>query len=173
MKKIIPAGFLMLTFFMVSAQEKVNKETQAPIVRWTISNNYSKSNNGQLFIQLPVQGALSCTVNKTGEAKSFALRNETPKELPPANYEVTFWGIKIPAVAVEKRKDTRILAGILNSIVKAPWEVWTSDGIKVYGAGGPKQVALPPGNYVVKTGGAEIKTTIWDGKVSIFNFRKD
>ena len=131
----------MLTFFMVSAQEKVNKETQAPIVRWTISNNYSKSNNGQLFIQLPVQGALSCTVNKTGEAKSFALRNETPKELPPANYEVTFWGIKIPAVAVEKRKDTRILAGILNSIVKAPWEVWTSDGIKVYGAGGPKQVA--------------------------------
>ena len=173
MKKIIPAWFLMLASFAVTAQDKVNKETQTQVVRWTISNNYSKSDNGQLFIQLPVQSALSCIVNKTGEAKSFALHNETPKELPPANYDVTFWGIRIPAVAVEKRKDTRILAGVLNSMVKAPWEVWTADGIKVYSAGGPKQVALPPGDYVVKTGGAEIKITITDGKVSIFNFRRD
>ena len=51
MKKIIPAWFLMLASFAVTAQDKVNKETQTQVVRWTISNNYSKSDNGQLFIQ--------------------------------------------------------------------------------------------------------------------------
>lgn len=171
MNKIAVILSLLVITLTTNAQDNVNK-TSDP-VRWTVSNNYSKSDNGNLIIQLPVQAALTCMVNKTGEAKIFALHNGTPKELPPGMYDVTFWGIKILSVAVEKRKDTRILAGVLNSMVKGPWEVWTNDGIKIYGAGGAKQVALPPGNYIVKTGGTEIKTTITDGKVSIFNFRRD
>ena len=92
------------------------------------------------------------------------------KELPPGTYDVTFWGIKIPSVTVEKGRDTRIMAGILNSSVKGLWEVWSSDGIKIFSSGSPKLVALPVGTYNVKTGGAEFKTTINDGKITMFSF---
>ncbi len=90
----------------------------------------------------------------------------------PGKYDITFQGIKIPLVVVEKGKETRILAGVLNSTVKGLWEVWTADSLKVFSAGSPKMVALPVGNYIVKTQGVEIKTTIRDGKISIFSYTK-
>jgi hypothetical protein len=31
-------------------------------------------------------------------------------------------------------------------------------------------IALPPGKYIIKTGGVEIKTNITDGQTSIFSF---
>lgn len=172
MKKILSALAFFICLNSLHAQDNMNREAKPPLVQWTIKNNYSKSDNGQLLILLPVQVALICIVNRTGETKTFALRNNSPKELAPGSYDVTFWGIKITSVVVEKRKDTRILAGILNSTVKGLWEIWTLDGIKIYGAGGPKQVALPVGNYIVKTSGVEIKTTITDGKISIFSFTR-
>jgi hypothetical protein len=87
-------------------------------------------------------------------------------------YDITFQGLKIPSVVVEKGKETRILAGVLNSTVKGLWEVWNADSIKVFSAGSPKMIALPVGNYLLKTQGAEIKTTIRDGKISLFSFTK-
>lgn len=171
MKLIIPVIIFLICLQSVKGQDNVNREAKLPpVIQWAIRDNYSKSDNGQLLINLPVQAALVCIVNRTGEAKTFTLRNGAPKELPPGTYDITFWGIKIPSVTVEKRKDTRILAGIVNSTVRGLWEVWTTDGIKIYSAGGPKQVALPVGNYILKTKGAEIKTTITDGKTSIFSF---
>lgn len=172
MKKILTFFVFVFSTITVHAQDNVNREAKPPVIQWTIKHNYSKSDNGQLLISLPVQATMVCIVNRSGETKTFALRNDSPKELLPGNYEVTFWGIKIPLVVVEKAKDTRILAGVLNSTVKGLWEVWTPEGIKIYGSGGPKQVALPIGNYIVKTSGAEIKTTINDGKISIFSFTK-
>lgn len=172
MKKIIASALFLICMHTLHAQDNVNRQAKPPLTQWAIKNNYSKSDNGQLMITLPAQAALNCIVNKSGQTKTFALRNESPKELAPGSYDVTFWGIKIPSVTVDKRMDTRILAGVLNSTVKGPWEVWTTDGTKIYSAGGPKQVALPVGNYIVKTGGAEIKTTITDGKISIFSFTR-
>lgn len=172
MKKILSVFALFVFSNLLQAQDNVNKEAKPSVIRWTIKNNYSKSDGGQLLITLPTQAALSCIVNRTGQAKTFTLRNDSPKELEPGSYDVIFWGIKIPSITVEKRKDTRILAGVLNSSVRGLWEVWTADGFKVYAAGTPKQLALPPGDYIIKTGGAEIKTTITDGKISIFSFTK-
>lgn len=172
MKKIILSLAFFTCIHSIYAQDNVNREAKPPLTQWAIKNNYSKSDNGQLLIALPAQAALNCIVNKSGEAKTFVLRNDSPKELAPGSYDVTFWGIKIPSVTVDKRMDTRILAGVLNSTVRGAWEVWTTDGAKIFSAGGPKQVALPVGNYIVKTGGAEIKTTITDGKISIFSFTK-
>ena len=172
MKKILSAFTFFICLHTVHAQDNLNKESKTSAPLWAIKNNYSKNDNGQLLISLPSQAALTCIVNRSGEAKSFALHNDLPKELKPSTYDVTFWGIKITSVSVEKAKDTRIFAGVLNSTVKGLWEVWTTDSVKVYSSGGPKQVALPPGNYIVKTGGAEIKTTITDGKISIFSFTK-
>lgn len=166
----------MLSFFICFSDlyaQDANKQADTQTIRWSVTNNYSKSDKGQLLINLPFPAAaLSCIVNKTGQANTFALRNGLPKELVAGTYDISFWGIKIPLVAVEKGKDTRILAGVLHSTVKGLWEVYTADGVKVYSAGGPKQVALPPGSYIVKTSGAEIKTTITDGKISIFSYTK-
>lgn len=172
MKKILLSLIFFICTAVLYAQDNIIREAKPALNQWTISNNYSKSDGGQLMINLPVQAAMVCIVNRSGQTKTFALRNDNPKELPPGNYDVTFWGIKIPSVAVEKAKNTRILAGVLNSTVKGLWEVWTADGIKIFSAGTPKMVALPVGNYIVKTGGAEIKTTITDGKVSIFSFAR-
>lgn len=168
MKKILLVSSFLVFALALFAQD-ANKEGK-PLIRWAVTNNYSKSDNGQLMINLPAQAALVCVVNHTGEAKSFALRNGTPKELPPGTYDITFWGIKIPLVVIEKGKDTRILAGILNSTVKGPWEILTAEGEKLYSASGPKKVALPVGKYIIKTKGVEIKTTINDGKTTIFSF---
>jgi len=170
MKTLISFLAFCFSFSFIIAQENVNRQAKAPVSHWSISNNYSKSDNGQLVINLPGQAALAVVVKPVGATKTFALRNASAKELPPGSYDITFWGIKIPGVVVEKRKDTRIHAGILHSTVKGTWEVWTIDGIKVYTSGGPKQVALPVGDYILKTKGAEIKTAINDGKISIFSF---
>src|SRR5688572_22993470 len=115
MKKIILPVVFFICMYTLHAQDNVNREAKPPLTQWAIKNNYSKSDNGQLMITLPAQAALNCIVNKSGEAKTFALRNESPKELAPGSYDVTFWGIKIPSVTVDKRMDTRILAGVLNS----------------------------------------------------------
>ncbi|HUS00704.1 MAG TPA: hypothetical protein VMY77_03210 [Chitinophagaceae bacterium] len=172
MKKIILSAAFCISLYSIHAQDNVNREAKPALTQWAIKNNYSKSNNGQLLITLPAQAALNCIVNRAGEEKTFALRNDSPKELAPGSYDVTFWGIKIPSVTVDKRMDTRILAGVLNSTVRGAWEVWTTDGTRIFSAGGPKQVALPAGNYIVKTGGAEIKTAITDGKISIFSITR-
>ena len=170
MKKILSVITFFICTLTIHAQDNVNREAKVPLTQWAVNSNYSKSDKGQLIINLPVQAAMVCIVTRTGEAKTFALHIGTPKELLPGSYDITFWGIKISSVAIEKAKDTRILAGVLNSTVKGLWEIWTADGVKIFNAGGPKQVALPVGNYIVKTHGAEIKTTITDGKVSIFSF---
>jgi hypothetical protein len=172
MKKIIAAFAFFICTHSLQAQDNIGREAKPPVTQWTIKNNYSKSDYGQLMITLPAQAALNCIVNAVGKPKTFTLRNESPKELEPGSYDITFWGIKIPSVVIEKRKDTRIMAGVLNSTVKGLWEIWTMDAVKIYSAGGPKQVALPVGDYMIKTGGAEIKTTITDGKISIFSFTR-
>lgn len=170
MKKILSAVTFLICALTIHAQDNVNREAKAPLTQWAINSNYSKSDKGQLIINLPVQAAMVCLVNRSGDAKTFALHIGNPKELLPGSYDITFWGIKIPSVSVEKAKDTRILVGVLNSTVKGLWEIWTPEAVKIFSAGGPKQVALPIGNYLIKTHGAEIKTTISDGKVSIFSF---
>lgn len=170
MKKILSAATFLICALTIHAQANVNKEAKVPLTQWAINSNYTKSDKGQLIISLPVQAAMVCLVNRSGDAKTFALHIGNPKELLPGSYDITFWGIKIPSVSVEKAKDTRILAGVLNSTVKGLWEIWTPDAVKIFSAGGPKQVALPVGNYIIKTHNAEIKTTISDGKVSIFSF---
>ncbi len=86
----------------IFAQDNTNKNAKPQPVQWQSDLNYSlKGPNGQLIIKLPEQASLNCIVNRPGETKTFALRNETPKELIPGNYEVTIWGIKIPVV-IEK-----------------------------------------------------------------------
>ncbi len=173
MKKILLSLIIFIYVVTLHAQPNDNKETKPQPIRGAMITNYSlKGPAGLLIINLPVQATLVCIVNRTGEAKTFSLRNGTPKELLPGNYDVTFWGIKIPLVAVEKGKETRLLAGVLNSTVKGLWEIWTADSVKIFSAGGPKMVALPVGNYILKTQGIERKTIIKDGIISIFSFTK-
>lgn len=173
MKKTLLSLIIFICVLTLHAQPNSNKETKPLLSRWAMIPNYSlKGPNGLLVINLPVQATIACIVNRSGETKTFALRNGTPKELLPGNYDVTFWGIKINSVAVEKGKETRILAGVLNSTVKGLWEIWTADSVKIFSAGAPKMVALPIGNYIIKTQGIERKTTIKDGIISIFSFTK-
>lgn len=164
MKKISGILLFFTITFTAAAQDV------APAQWAMIPNLALKGENGVLIINLPAQSAMTFTVANAGDPKIlYTWRGNTTKELPPGKYDVTFWNIKIPVV-VEKQKETRILAGVLNSTVKKPWEVWTMDSVKVYAAGSAKMVALPAGKYIIKTSGAEIKTTIRDGQVSIFSF---
>ena len=171
MKNIVSLLVLLIISFTINAQDKANTENKVPN-QWTMRPNYSlKGDVGLLTINLPAQGTIMFTVARSGVAKKlFTWHSSTTKELPPGTYDITFWNIKIPSVVIEKGKETRVFAGILNSTVKKPWEVWTVGGEKVFSAGSAKMVALPAGKYIVKTGAAEIKTTINDGQVSIFSF---
>lgn len=165
--------FSILTFAFfssaINAQEKTSPENKTS--QWAMIPNLAmKGDNGLLILYLPTQSTISFAVARSGEPKMLLnWHGSNTKDLPPGNYDVTFWNIKIPIV-IEKGKETRIFAGVLNSTVKKPWEVWTINGEKVYAASGAKMVALPPGKYIIKTGGTEIKTTINDGQTSIFSF---
>jgi hypothetical protein len=172
MIKLLLALVFFTSMHTLNAQD-VSKEIKSEPVRWGMANNFSlKGEIGQLVINLPVQSTLKCFVNRTGETKTFSLQANTAKDLLPGKYDILFQGIKIPLVVVEKGKETRILAGILNSTVKGLWEIWTADSVKIFSAGSPKMVALPVGNYIVKTQGVEIKTIIRDGKISMFSYTK-
>ena len=164
--KIILSILLFLNIINVNAQQNLHKDS------WSkITNPSLKGENGLLTINLPAPSALNFTVALEGDTKIlYNWHSSTSKELAPGNYDISFWGIKIPSVSVEKGKESRIFAGVLNSTVKGLWEIWTMDSTKVFNAGGPKQVALPTGKYIVKTHGADIKTTIYDNRVSIFSF---
>lgn len=170
MKKILSIFILFFYACTLHAQDKKTEIKDA--VQWAMVTNYSlKGATGQLLINLPDQATMACTVAKSGDAKIlFSLKSNTPKDVPPGSYDITFWGIKINSLVVEKGKETRIFAGILNSTVKKPWEVWTEDGQKVFEAGSAKMIALPAGKYIVKTSGVEIKTTITDGQISVFSY---
>lgn len=163
MRKLTAALLLLFVANTIKAQEKV--------YQWAMVPDYTaKGQNGKLTINLPAQAAMIFTVARAGNPKIlYTWRNSTIQELPEGNYDITFWGIKIP-VTIEKQKETRIYAGVLNSTVKKPWEVWTTDSVKVFSAGSSKMVALPAGKYIIKTSGIEIKTTIRDGQVSIFSY---
>lgn len=162
MKKIT-AFFISLAFCIIAnAQDKS---------KWTMIPNLSlKGENGLLIVSLPVQAAVSFTVTHHGDPKIlYSWHTATKKDLPPGNYDIIFWNIKIPVV-IEKQKETRILAGVLNSTVKKPWEVWSNDSTKIFSAGSAKMVALPAGKYILKTGSVSVKTNITDGQVSIFSY---
>lgn len=167
MRKIIFGISLLMMVWFAKAQEK----TDAKAPQWAMIPNYStKGDNGLLIINLPAPAAMNFTVVKPGDPRIiYTWHSSTSKELPAGNYEVTFWNIRIP-VTITKQNETRVYAGVLNSTVKKPWEVWTMDSTKVFGAGSAKMVALPAGRYIIKTSGTEIKTTIRDGQVSIFSF---
>jgi hypothetical protein len=171
MKNILSILFLVITSIASKAQDKITTETKTP-AKWAIRPNYDlKGDIGLLTISLPEQTAVTATIVHSGETKNlYTWHSSTSRELAPGTYDITFWNIKIPSVVVEKGKETRILSGVLNSTVKKPWEVWTVEGEKVFGAGSAKKIALPAGKYIVKTSGAEIKTTIIDGQTSIFSF---
>lgn len=163
MQKIITVICFLLFGTAVTAQEKVHQ--------WSMLTNYGvKGDNGLIILSLPAPATITFFIAKAGDPKIlYTLKSAASKELPVGEYDITFWNIKIP-VTIEKQKETRIYAGVLDTKVKKPWEVWTMDSVKVFGAGGPKMIALPAGKYIIKTSGAEIKTTIRDGQVSIFNF---
>ncbi len=171
MKKTLSIFILFFYACTLNAQEKSKIETKEAN-QWAMVPNFSlKGGTGQLLVNLPVQATIACSVTKAGDAKIlFSLKGNNPKDLMPGIYDITFWNIKINSVVVEKGKESRILAGVLNSTVKKPWEVWTMDGQKVFGAGSAKMVALPVGKYIIKTSGVEIKTTINDGQVTIFSY---
>jgi hypothetical protein len=170
MKNIIFIFTLLISTSAINAQNKNQAETKTTLQWVMISNLALKGDNGMLILNLPVQATLSLTISKDGEAKMLnTWRSSQSKEFAPGRYDITFWNLRIPLV-IEKGKETRILAGVLNSTVKKPWEIWTLAGEKIFSAGSAKMVALPVGKYLLKTSGAEIKTTINDGRVSIFSF---
>ena len=118
MKKIFFSILFSLSLFAVAAQA-TNTGIKAP-VQWTMRPNYDvKGDVGLLTINLPSQGSLSFTVARTGDAKNlYTWRNSTTREIPPGTYDIMFWNIRIPNVVVEKGKETRVLAGVLNATVK-------------------------------------------------------
>ena len=101
MKKIFSAVIFFICSVTIYAQNNVNMEAKASLTQWAVISNYSKSDKGQLMISLPVQAAMVCIANRSGEAKSFALHADNPKELLPGSYDITFWGIKIPSISAD------------------------------------------------------------------------
>lgn len=165
--------YLSLCLIAATCSLQAQDKTAATVkpAQWSIiTNPLLKGDNGLLVLNLPGPCGILFTASRVGEPKILVnLHSSGSKELPPGKYEITFWNIKIP-VAIEKDKETRVFAGVLNSTVKKPWEVWTVTGEKVFAGGSAKMVALPIGKYIIKTSGTEIKTTINDGQVTIFSF---
>ena len=68
MKKIFLAVTCFIFVSALHAQDNVIREAKAPQTLWVVNSNYSKIDKGQLIISLPVQAAIVCLVNKSGDA---------------------------------------------------------------------------------------------------------
>ena len=77
----------------------------------------------------------------------------THHDLAPGMYYFRLNTITVKDVPIEKGKETRLKAGILNIVSEGRWEIRSEDKSKFHTTGNkPKKMALPVGSYQLKLG---------------------
>jgi hypothetical protein len=94
MKKIASILILFISAFTLKAQDKTAPVIKAPGLSVTTPNYNMKGENGQLMITLPAPATMIVSGARAGESKIlFTWHGSTSKDLPPGNYDITFWNI--------------------------------------------------------------------------------
>ncbi|MGQ0549019.1 MAG: hypothetical protein ACT4PY_05050 [Armatimonadota bacterium] len=147
---------------------------------WTITpNRLLKGATGRLVVTLPKGTEFVVYVYRAG-AKSPSAGQKYGKAftLAPGPYDVVInkggsdmarlWRIR--GVPIERGKDTRIHAGVLNVVsAEGMWQVYDENKVVIVVDGsGPEKVGLAAGKYLIKISGEFSPVVIKDGQVTNF-----
>lgn len=95
--------------------------------------------------------------------RSIFSKHKMFHDLTPGNYNITLNHVKIENVPVEKGKEVRLEAGILNIITREPWQLYNESKEKYYTSGiKPVKFALPVGRYILNFEGKDYRVVIKD-----------
>lgn len=160
-------------FDACEAQEKMGRDLENVSNPATAENNPPKTDQGKWVIT-PVptmKGVLgklntqfsegadwSIDIRTAAENKFITNRSSYSKHGPlqdiaPGTYNFQLNTILVENVPIEKGKETRLKAGILNIVSEGRWELRSENKEKFHTSGSkPKKIVLPVGNYQVKLG---------------------
>ena len=98
----------------------------------------------------------------------YQTHNVKSYNLSPGNYRILLNDVTIEQVPVEKGKETRIKAGVLNIESEGNWDLYNDTKEKTITIGTkPKKMVLPVGNYYLKLGGNYFPAFIKDKETVI------
>ena len=91
----------------------------------------------------------------------------------PGTYDIEISGMAVKNIPVDKGRDTRIKAGVLNMSYNLPWTLYDENKLKIlYKSSLPKKVEFPKGIYQVKISGTSYLIEIKDGETLDYDSTK-
>ncbi|HLF45770.1 MAG TPA: hypothetical protein VI548_05065 [Chitinophagaceae bacterium] len=107
--------------------------------------------------------------NKFITNRSSHSKHGTLQDIAPGTYNFQLNSILVENVPIEKGKETRLKAVILNIVSEGRWELRSENKEKFHTSGSkPKKIVLPVGNYQVKLGTQFFPVVIKDGETVEF-----
>ena len=140
--------------------------------KWVITPiNNMKGVLGKLNTNFPENTDWSIDIRTAAENKFIINRSSYSKHGPlqdiaPGTYNFQLNTILVENVPIEKGKETRLKAGILNIVSTGVWQLY-DETQKIFHTSDnkPKKIALPVGNYQLNLGGQFFPVVIKDGKM--------
>ena len=140
--------------------------TENTTEKWVINKVNEKSDNGNLFVDLPKDTKWDMTIYAADSSK--VLSNTMLQQnftLRPGSYDLEINHILVKGVPVEKGNNTRLKTGILKIRNKTPWTLYDEAKQKVLINGSSEEIrGLPIGKYKLTIKGEDHDIEIKDGK---------
>ena len=117
--------------------------------KWVINQVNAKSDNGELFVNLPKDTKWDITIYAAGSSKVLSnTMLQTSFTLPPGNYDLEINHIWIKGVPVVKGNNTRLKTGMLDIANKNPWTLYDESKQTVLINSSSAEIrGLPVGKY--------------------------
>ena len=112
-------------YIACSDQKKKTTGNENTKEKWVINRGDAKSDNGELFVDLPKDTKWDMTIYAAGNSKVLSnTMLQTSFTLPPGRYDLEINHIWIKEVPVEKGNKTRLKTGVLHIKNKTPWTLY-------------------------------------------------
>ena len=164
MKKLLLPILACLMF--VACKDRKETTTENTTEKWVINKVNEKSDNGNLFVELPKDTKWDMTIYAADSSKVLSntmLQQNFP--LPPGSYDLEINHIWVKGVPVEKGNNTRLRTGILKIRNKTPWTLYDEAKQKVLINGSSEEIrGLPIGKYKLTIEDQDHDFEIKDGK---------
>lgn len=136
----------------------------------TKSNPLLQGTTGRVFLDLPVD--VECFIFIYGHNSNKEIAGASKDRtfyLAPGDYDIKVSSVKLEQIVVEKGKDTKIPAGVLNITSQSAWALFDANKkTRITGASKPGKIGLPAGNYQLQLGGSFQPVVIKDGETMNF-----
>ena len=157
-------------YIACSDQKKKTTGNENTKEKWVINQVNAKSDNGELFVNLPKDTEWDIAIYAAGSSKILSnTMLQTSFTLPPGSYDLEINHIWIKGVPVEKGNNTRLKTGMLHIANKTPWTLYDeSKQTVLINSSSAETRGLPVGKYKLTIMGQDHDIEIKDGETVSF-----